>query len=291
MNRNREPGTIIRAAADAALRAVGGAKTLDELEDVTITEPMVDDQVLTWDAATSQWINETHAHWLNDISDVTLFSTADGQVLTYEGSTLTWKNKPAAFPFLDDVLDVSLASRQDGQVLTYEAASSVWKNKVLPTIPTNLNGLSDTTIGSLANYDVLSYDTGTSQWVNKPVPLHTQSGTTITSGTVAIARLGTGTPTSSNWLRGDGSFQALPPDEISFQFTSVGNGYYVTTNNCTISLGQEGGTGTLAYNIAPDNSSSFGGAVTLPQALTSGQTLRVVCTGLTGFKAVTLVKT
>jgi hypothetical protein len=36
------------------------------------------------------------------------------------------------------------------------------------------------------------------------------SGAQINSGTVAAARLGSGTPSSSNFLRGDGSWQAVP---------------------------------------------------------------------------------
>ena len=38
---------------------------------------------------------------------------------------------------------------------------------------------------------------------------HTHSGADIVSGTVAVARLGSGTPSASNFLRGDGSWQAV----------------------------------------------------------------------------------
>jgi hypothetical protein len=44
----------------------------------------------------------------------------------------------------------------------------------------------------------------------RPPTAHTHSGADITTGTVAPERLGSGTPSSSNFLRGDGSWQALP---------------------------------------------------------------------------------
>jgi len=43
---------------------------------------------------------------------------------------------------------------------------------------------------------------------------HVHAGADITSGTVAAARLGSGTPSSSNFLRGDGSWQAAPSKTI-----------------------------------------------------------------------------
>ena len=39
---------------------------------------------------------------------------------------------------------------------------------------------------------------------------HTHAAADVTSGTMAVARLGTGTPTSSTFLRGDGAWQTIP---------------------------------------------------------------------------------
>jgi hypothetical protein len=40
--------------------------------------------------------------------------------------------------------------------------------------------------------------------------VHTHAAADITSGVIAVARLGTGTPSSSNYLRGDGAWTAAP---------------------------------------------------------------------------------
>jgi hypothetical protein len=54
-------------------------------------------------------------------------------------------------------------------------------------------------------------------------PLTSLNGSNISSGTVAPARLGSGTPSSSNFLRGDGSWQAAGGGQFQYAvFTSSG---------------------------------------------------------------------
>jgi hypothetical protein len=43
---------------------------------------------------------------------------------------------------------------------------------------------------------------------------HTHAGSDITTGTVPVARLGTGTPSSANFLRGDGAWQNVPSNGL-----------------------------------------------------------------------------
>ena len=52
--------------------------------------------------------------------------------------------------------------------------------------------------------------------------VHTHAAADITSGVMAVARLGTGTPSSSNYLRGDGAWTAAPADAVTSVFTRTG---------------------------------------------------------------------
>ena len=74
----------------------------------------------------------------------------------------------------------------------------------------DLPTLTDTQI---PNLDTAKITTGTfpdarlpSTALNSNVDLTNLNASNLTSGTVAVARLGTGTPSSSNFLRGDGTF-------------------------------------------------------------------------------------
>lgn len=72
--------------------------------------------------------------------------------------------------------------------------------------PFSISNAEDAVLSNPANNEVLSYNGTTLKWVNTSGSAHTHAASAITSGTVAPARLGTGTPTSSNFLRGDGTW-------------------------------------------------------------------------------------
>ena len=135
---------------------------------------------------------------VDDINDVTIASIADQDTLVYNGTTHTWGNEPLAdvaltgaysslsgTPTLATVATTGLYSDLSGTP-TIPAAQiqSDWtqadntkkdyiKNK--PTIPTNLNSLSDVTVSSPSSDQVLKYNG--SGWVNGAAPA---SGHTMT---------------------------------------------------------------------------------------------------------------
>lgn len=73
-------------------------------------------------------------------------------------------------------------------------------------------------------------------------------GSQITSGTVPIARLGTGTPTASNFLRGDGTF-ATPSGGSVATTTTAGTVIVPTTGGLSVD-----GSGNLSANFATTSS-------------------------------------
>jgi hypothetical protein len=84
-------------AIDAQIHTVAASTPLSGDSDVLITSPANND-VLTYEAASSKWKNKTSvagASTLAADTDVVLTSPANNDVLTYETSSSKWKNKPA----------------------------------------------------------------------------------------------------------------------------------------------------------------------------------------------------
>ena len=212
----------------------------------------------------------THTHAAADIASGTIDTARLGSGTADATKVLrgdqTWADMLTVALELDDLGDVTITTPADNQVLTYDSASSTWKNEAAAggggAVATDAiwDAAGDLAVGSGANTAVK-----------------------LAKGT-ALQRLRVNAAgTALEWF--------TPTTEISFMFTADGSAYYVTTDACSIAAGQEGGTGTLTYAIAPDNSATFGSTVTLPQSLAAGETLRVSVSALTTFKAVTLVKT
>lgn len=72
----------------------GQLLALSNMADVTLTTPIADKQVLTFDAATQKWVNgnATGASSLATLTDVTLTSPQNGQTLLYDSTTSKWYN-------------------------------------------------------------------------------------------------------------------------------------------------------------------------------------------------------
>jgi hypothetical protein len=85
----------------------GGASTLNDLTDVTISSPGAD-QILKYDTLTSQWINaapSTPSIALDGLSDVTTTTPSNGQALIYNGSTFQWENQTISSGGISNVVE------------------------------------------------------------------------------------------------------------------------------------------------------------------------------------------
>lgn len=86
---------------------------------------------------------------------------------------------------LDEIHDVLIVTPAAGHLLTRNAANTLWENKLLP---------------------------------DASIAINTISGTKLTDLTVAVGKINaTGTPGSSNFLRGDGSWQSVSGSGMTFQ--------------------------------------------------------------------------
>jgi hypothetical protein len=145
---------------------------LDDLNDVTITTPS-NNQVLTYDANTGDWINanaQSGAAALDDLTDVDITTPSNGQVLQYNSTSQEWENKnlpTPSTPDIDDLGDVTITSPSDGQFLKYDANSGEWVNgSGGGGGATDLDDLTDVSISSPTNGQVLKYNSTSQEWEN-----------------------------------------------------------------------------------------------------------------------------
>ena len=106
--------------------------TLDDLNDVSITTPS-DNQVLTYDANSGEWINanaQGGATDLDDLTDVSITTPTDGQTLIYDANASEWVNGNGGggSSTLAGLSDVTITTPSDGQALLYDANSGDWIN-------------------------------------------------------------------------------------------------------------------------------------------------------------------
>ena len=107
-------------------------RTLEAGTNVTITQ---NTDTVTISATDTNTITDA----LTDLTvDVLITSPADGQVLTYDSATSKWINGEGGggtsdVADLDDLTDVAITTPSDGQLMKYENSSSLWKN-VSPNI-------------------------------------------------------------------------------------------------------------------------------------------------------------
>ena len=79
--------------------STGSADSVSSLTDTVIDEPLLDNQALAYDTATSKWINQTIAGGgggatnLTDLDDVNITSVSDHERLSYDTATGKWVNE------------------------------------------------------------------------------------------------------------------------------------------------------------------------------------------------------
>lgn len=91
-------GVVVRATNNGIIYvATQNGYELEELHDVKIdTGTLADGDVLTYDTATSLWVNAPAAGGasaLNDLTDVTITSPADYHIVRYHAGTTSWRNE------------------------------------------------------------------------------------------------------------------------------------------------------------------------------------------------------
>lgn len=105
---------------------------------------------------------------LDDLDDVVITTPTEGNIIFYDGND--WVNTTLTIRDLGDVIFPNVLS--DGDVLTYDANSGDWINQAIPTptVPDELNDLSDVNASSPSEGDILVYDAGNQEWVNATLP-------------------------------------------------------------------------------------------------------------------------
>lgn len=166
----------------------GGASNLNDLTDVSLSLPLAG-QVLKYNG--TLWTNsndETGGLNLNDLTDVTLSETvANNQLLRYDASTSQWKNWSPTFltsetSHADVVVDGDFPStglmRRGSTAGSYSVITDnsanwntafSWGNHATAgylTTVGSINNCTDVTISAVSNNQLLRYNSASSQWEN-----------------------------------------------------------------------------------------------------------------------------
>jgi len=200
-----------KTGAVTLLKGDIGLANVDNTSDATKPVSTATQTALDGKSSTS------HTHALNNLSDVSTSGVTSGQVLKYNGTS--WAAAADATggggdPTVGGDLSGTASNAQlvAGAVGTAELASgAVTTAKItdanITTAKLADNSVTDAKIsGTISQTNVTNL---TSDLAGKASSSHTHNASDVTAGTMATARLGSGTANSSTFLRGDNTW-AIP---------------------------------------------------------------------------------
>lgn len=244
-----------------------GYLDINQLNDVTITTAS-DGQVLTYDSASGEWINETPSSTLPGLTDVNITDPADGQALVYDSASGDWVNETPAST-LPSLTDVTIdGTPADNEILAYDSTSGDWINQTPAEAGLaeashshTTSDITDITIdGTPADNEVLAYDTTAGDWINQTASeaglaeaSHTHTTSDLTDVTITSAADGEIlTYNSGAWVNQTLGFSQLPSGSI----LQVVSGTPFSSDFETLSTTWSGTEPGLEVTITPKFSSS-----------------------------------
>lgn len=247
------------------------ADTLDNIDNVNAPSP-INNQVLTWNAATSNWIAQNPASTvvaINDLSDVdTSTPPNNNQVLTWVAASNQWM--PVSLPTIptniNSLSDVDTASfpPTNGQVLIWNSSTSQWSPGSVESASVNvsLDNLTDVTLGTPVNGQALVYNGATSQWVPGTVSGGGGGGASVLNDLTDVTIAST--PTNGQALVWNTATSQWIPGTVASGSIAINDLTDVNTTSNPPTQGQALIWDTDALSWIPGTVSGGGGTETIP---------------------------
>ena len=242
----------------------GGATSLSGLTDVNNgINPIQQGEILIWDAVNNYWTNSGPAvapqDTIDDLADVTVTSTTDGQFLVYNNASGEWENKTVDIADLTDVGGLlTHTTNTDSQTLSLVGTDLTISGGNTIDLSSlsggggggiSLSSLSVTTAGSPQGSGSLQYSNQTG--------VFTFTQPDISSGSRAAVSVTTAPASASGSLTynsGTGVFTFTPPDMTTASATAGGSTGQVQFNNSSAFAGDA----KLTFSSAGDGTLSVG---------------------------------